>query len=510
MNFDKDLFISYAHLDNKPLNPEQEGWVTRFHRTLEALLSMRMGGEARIWRDKKLSGNDVFAKEILEQFPHTALLVSVVSPRYLDSQWCKDELGAFCQAAEQSGGLEIGNKSRIFKILKLPIDSEANLPVPMQHVLGYEFYTFEDEAPLELDPDYGEKFGQDYNRKVSKLAWDVSQIIKQIQRADSPDEKDALAPGADSPVADESVKPTVYLAQCSYDLRESREKIESELKAHGYPVLPEQTLPNDEALYQQAVSQLLDRCQLAIHLIGNTSGVVLDGPSAKSAVMLQNEIAVEKCRLQPLQRCIWLPAGTRSEQPAQQAFIDALHRDGNLQTGADLITGDLETLKGAMHTALKRLESPDTEPDTPQNDSATDEKTIYLICDQRDRKATLPLRKFLRAQGFEVNIPAFEGDAAEVRTANQKLLASCDAVLVFYGLGDEAWKRTVDSDLKKIGGYRTGPALLASSTVLSEPSTSDKEELLELEPNLINALAGFSEQEITPFVSALKNGGGDT
>jgi len=39
--FEKDLFISYAHIDNLPLSPEQQGWISRFTPSLEALLSMR-------------------------------------------------------------------------------------------------------------------------------------------------------------------------------------------------------------------------------------------------------------------------------------------------------------------------------------------------------------------------------------------------------------------------------------------------------------------------------------
>ena len=65
--FTTDIFISYAHIDNQPLTPDQRGWITRFHETLEALLSMRMGDKARVWRDNKLQGNDVFADEIVER-----------------------------------------------------------------------------------------------------------------------------------------------------------------------------------------------------------------------------------------------------------------------------------------------------------------------------------------------------------------------------------------------------------------------------------------------------------
>src|SRR5215831_16451974 len=80
-SFKKDLFISYAHIDNQPLTPEQKGWISRFHASLEALLSMRLGQAAKIWRDDKLQGNDVFADKIVDQFTHTAVLVSVLTLR---------------------------------------------------------------------------------------------------------------------------------------------------------------------------------------------------------------------------------------------------------------------------------------------------------------------------------------------------------------------------------------------------------------------------------------------
>ena len=122
-SFNKDLFISYAHMDNQPLSPEQKGWISRLHATLEALLSMRLGKTARIWRDDKLNGNDIFADEIVGQFETTAVLVSILTPRYLASPWCLKEFHEFCARAEQNGGLIVDNKARIFKILKTPVET---------------------------------------------------------------------------------------------------------------------------------------------------------------------------------------------------------------------------------------------------------------------------------------------------------------------------------------------------------------------------------------------------
>ena len=102
----------------------------------------------------------------------------------------------------------------------------------------------------------------------------------------------------------------------------------------------------------------------------------------------------------------------------------------------------------------------------------------------RIAKPRCPSASFAESTVLTVHIPAFEGDATAMREANQQLLTTCDAVILFYGAGDEAWKRTVDNDLKKMPGYRGGKPLLATYTYLADPKTSDKEDLLDMEePN---------------------------
>ena len=146
---------------------------------------MRLGQAAKIWRDDKLKGNDVFAEEIVDQFKQTAVLVSVLTPRYLNSEWCTREVREFCHRAETNGGVIVENKARVFKVVKAPVDTQESLPAVVKDVLGYDFFTVEDGAPLELDPAYGEKFAQDYNRKVGKLAWDVAQLVKKLEASGS-------------------------------------------------------------------------------------------------------------------------------------------------------------------------------------------------------------------------------------------------------------------------------------------------------------------------------------
>ena len=48
-----------------------------------------------------------------------------------------------------------------------------------------------------------------------------------------------------------------------------------------------------------------------------------------------------------------------------------------------------------------------------------------------------------------------------MRQANQDILARCDAVILFYGAGNKAWKRTVENDLMKIRRTWDRKSLLA-------------------------------------------------
>ena len=76
-------------------------------------------------------------------------------------------------------------------------------------------------------------------------------------------------------------------------------------------------------------------------------------------------------------------------------------------------------------------------------------------------------------------------------------MSTCNAVILFYGAGDEAWKRTLDNELKKMPGYRAGKPLLASFTYLADPKTGDKEDIIDMGgPGLINGFGNSSDAEV--------------
>jgi hypothetical protein len=92
MKFDADAFISYAHLDNVELAAGHPGWVTNLQRALAIRLAQLLGTESRVWWDQKLRGNDLLDATFVERLQHVAALVTVISPRYIKSEWCRKEI----------------------------------------------------------------------------------------------------------------------------------------------------------------------------------------------------------------------------------------------------------------------------------------------------------------------------------------------------------------------------------------------------------------------------------
>ena len=94
---------------------------------------------------------------------------------------------------------------------------------------------------------------QKFNLKVAKLAWDVAQQLKKLEPA---------LPGATDGPEPAPPKSRIYLAECSWDMRQAREALEAELRLHGYTILPDRQLPRAEAGYVAEVTKLLEQAVL--------------------------------------------------------------------------------------------------------------------------------------------------------------------------------------------------------------------------------------------------------
>jgi hypothetical protein len=454
MGFEDDIFISYAHIDNHPLTEGQEGWISDLHRALQIRLAQLRGETPKIWRDLKLQGNDYFGDTIVERFPKVALLVSVLSPRYVKSDWCVKELREFYKAAATTGGVRVADKSRIFKVIKTPVERKQH-PQEVQELLGYEFYQFDQSGrPIEFSKIFGAEAERNYWTKVNDLAYDIKQMLDNFSSHGN-------GTGEQTPIASSGT--TIYLAETTFDLVEERNKVKRELQQRGYVVLPERSLPPYYPDFEQVVRENLEGCKLSIHLIGARYGMVPEG-AERSLVVLQNELAIQHSQNSPeFLRLVWMPVGLQPQEPRQEEFIQFLQSDANL----------LQTSLEELKTIIKDKLNPPPQP--TQNIIAEDGPLrVYLICDQRDREAIAPLDDYLYNQGLEVILPLFEGDEAQVRQDHQEQLQVCDVVIIYCGDIQEPWLRTKLGDLRKIYGYGRSKPMLAKGIYMGEPHTEQK------------------------------------
>ena len=490
MTFQNDVFISYAHLDNQPLTAGSQGWVSDFHEALCKRLGEVWGRAPRVWRDPKLQGNDVFASELEGRYEGAAVLVSVITPRYVESDWCQRELTGFWEAAEHSGGAVLGTRARVFKVVKTPVERER-IPAPAQPLLGYEFYRLQPGSgrPLEFNKVYGSDAERDFWVRLNDLAYDVADLLKLLEPSGAP------------PAA---ARPTVYLAAATSAEHPQHDALRRELLRRGYGVLPESELPLLAAELEDHVAQALTHCQISVHLVGAAYGVVPEG-SEESVAALQVRLAAERARGGGLVRLVWIAPGTGSMEPRQRGFLDALRNDPAPGQDSDLLETPFEELKNVVLARLEAAERPSS-GGAAAGAAAGPAKRVYVVCDARDQDAVRPVQQHLFDQGFEILPPVFEGDEAGLRKYHETQLSECDGLLIYYGAGSELWLNETLSELRRLAPGRKAP-LRSAAICIVPPITPAKQNVLTHDARTITMPGGFTPDALGVFTAALQDPG---
>jgi len=490
-----EIFISYAHIDNQPLAEGLKGWVERLHESLKIRLGQLLGEEASIWRDRKLQGNDVFADELVEKVSSVAILVSVLSPRYVKSEWCLREMEEFCKSA--NGEARLGNKLPVFKVVKTFVPVQEH-PRQLQGVLGYEFFEYDSERgrAKEFSPEVSPQRDIRFWEKLDDLAYDIKQLIEELKHANG--DADIVADGAERP-ADAAARKTVYLAETTSDLEAQRDQIKRELQQHGHAVLPDRQLPLDAVALKSAVEEYLSRSDFSVHLIGARYGIIPEG-GEKSVVRMQSELAAE--RGGDFLRVVWIPAGLSPQEERQQSFTNTFLLGQQAQKGTEVLQTKLEDLKVFIHETASR--GSESEEDVGEHSGEESRVSLYLICDKEDLGNADALADYIFKQGFDVVMPATDGDEAQVYEDHKANLLECDAVLVYYGRAKEIWLRMKLRELHKVAGYGRSRPLLAKCVYVGAPRTDAKERIRERDVTVVKNYENSSPDGLKAFLSQLR------
>jgi hypothetical protein len=501
MGFEDDVFISYAHVDNETLAAGQDGWVSLLHERLRKRLRQLLGEEVKIWRDPKLQGNDEFADTLVIRVSKAGVLLSVLSPRYVKSDWCRKELSHFCHEADRGVGLTIDNKSRVFNVVKTHIPRERH-PPELGGSLGYEFYEY-DEATGRAREFRADLDDRRYWDKFEDLAQDISQQLIHLRSLSS-----AANPAAETGAtgsngrqnghkANGHEKAVIYLAETTADLTLERDRIRRELSQFGYQVVPDKELPLQGPKLIETVNEYLLKARLSVHLIGAHYGIVPELED-RSIVRIQHDLAMAHSDNPQFKRLIWLPSDLNPKEDRQRAFIEYLSNSPVALNNAELLREKLEDLKTVIQSQLASLQ---TKPAQEKTDAG--HTYIYLICEQRDFEAIQPLYQHLYESGSEVMLPAAGENAIE---ENQQNLRDCDALLIYFGHGSERWLRTQFSEISKVVD-RAKP-MLAKAVYVASPRSQPKELFMTREAIVIKNFGDFHPDSLAAFLQKIREAKG--
>jgi hypothetical protein len=529
MPFTHDIFISYGHLDD--LNPfgEEKGWVDLLHERLLVLIGQALGYEPNIWRDgHNLQGNDELGGAISEGVTQSLLLVPVISPRYVQSDWCNREIEAFHAGEPPPSQAAPGFRSRVFKVVKTPLPDHLKKrePAHIRNLIGYQFYAQDEASGLltEFSPDPTDKH---YWRMLSRLVADITKALIELKHPSKQtgplDVSQVNAPSTNAtaiasattvsspPTATQPNGPSasppsksVYLAETTSDLADERELVRDELRQRGYGVLPEEKLPLEELRQtKNTVRAALKRCALSVHLVGTRYGSTPED-DARSVVRIQEELAADHGAANPaFLRLLWMPQGLMT--PALE-ISDERHKNylvelqNRITAGAELLQTSIEDLKTRI---VEKLNPPAGTSSHACPHSKL--KQVYLICENRDRSLVRPIKEYLFKQNLEVIPWLDEGAADTLMEYHRKNLRECDAALVYFGSGDEPWVRKNLDDLEKAYGYGREADWLANAVYVGAPESEQKEDFLtHLVPYVIRNFSSFDPNDLHDFVRAVQ------
>lgn len=471
--FQYDLFVSYAHRNDVPWRDGAMGWVSEFVRTLIASLQER-DRNIKIWFDPSLRTGEDFNDAIGKAISESAVFLSVLSPAYHDSTYCRREVSEFRQQRHPVFAMKVGTLSRMQGIV-LEALPEDQWPPELRTTSPYCF--FNDRTPRfyrPAEPDETHPYVQGLWRTRDSILAVLNEMKSQKQRGT------AIASAYQVQDSQTSREATVYLAEVSDDLYTKREKLRSalqQLSEFHVEDLPDSGAP--------AGSQ-----PVSLHLFGIYPGRPAPGKTAHiSRLQLEAAIAANPAR-RPI---VWLAPELKwedGETEAHQQFLKSLLDNNSIE----LLRMGFEDLKSEIQQRMRPKTSP-----VLKTVRRTREDPIIHIWHQTENPAPLAaLKQYLRAKNCAISV--FPCSSASQLHSK---LASANGLIVPYTAETKSWAEDVIMTTFHLRRREDSPAAYAV-VELPPPGTSDFNfEHSRVFP--VHTAAGGEFQGIDEFLETLEN-----
>jgi hypothetical protein len=187
--FKHDLFVSYSHgAFRGQHDSDLKRWSKRFADDLRAELAGTVEFEETLVfldesdrADESVDRTEALTCQLRDLVEGSALFAPLMTPHYLRSRWCRQELNWWCEKHHPN---TLGAGGRIFICRVRPSD-EGAWPPPLKDIVGYFCYDRDLEADKARPFTWrdSKRDVDDYNDLLVQLAGDVMQRLRAIGTA---------------------------------------------------------------------------------------------------------------------------------------------------------------------------------------------------------------------------------------------------------------------------------------------------------------------------------------
>lgn len=439
-DFEHDIFVSYAH--SEALNEWSKRLVGDARKYVATGLGMRQAKDVDLWMDYKICGNEPLTRQLQNKVEKSGVLLVLMSEWYLESSWCRDELGWFFHAVRQK------RADRPVFVVRVRSTDHSRWPEVFKDerghpLVGYDFVRDAEDNNLgfpkgfpfpEQAPD-----GKDYYEALSKLASDIVAQMKALALAK------ARQPVRATGLREQATqRERIFLAAApAEDVDDLRDELAGLLRAQGCLVVPE-TNPLDVDQVHEQAGEWVSNCDKFAQVLGSISGSWQH--DSTGFVMYQHELAKKHNKPVFVYRAPSLET-SRVKKREYREFLERFDQDdtGELQTFAERVT--------------KVVEAPSPDGDAP--------RSLFMMASARDETLEREIRRLLAELDISV-FPLARSARAGREVASVldegssflEIIKRCGAILLINGNvkeEDDLWVDGRVADIKfdiqrKLGG----------------------------------------------------------
>jgi hypothetical protein len=227
-DYEHDIFVTYGH--EKTSNK----WVLKLQVDLSDALDEILQSKIKrrfidVYIDEKLRKNLRLRNQLQKHAEESAFLLVVMSPFYLDSDWCRNELAWFAAAAS----LRAMPDRRIFIVHQYPTE-RASWPHELTDLTPYLFFARYGEIDLPVGR-FGDEDERVYLEAVYSLAGQIKLQIDELQAEAKKFRPSSAPPAPPLPQPASTSLPTLWvcleIAGASPEAKEMKSRVQSVLKA---------------------------------------------------------------------------------------------------------------------------------------------------------------------------------------------------------------------------------------------------------------------------------------